>query len=102
MKTLALALTNPEKFGRVAVLMGGSAAEREVSLRSGTAVYDALKRKGVDALAIDVIGSPIDALAGLKIDRVFNIIHGRRYRYREFPALPEPLAARHLRRRVRG
>lgn len=77
MKTLALALTNPEKFGRVAVLMGGSAAEREVSLRSGTAVYDALKRKGVDALAIDVIGSPIDALAGLKIDRVFNIIHGR-------------------------
>jgi D-alanine-D-alanine ligase len=73
----ALALNSPEQFGRVAVMMGGSAAEREVSLRSGAAVYEALKNKGVDAIAIDVTGSPIDALAGLKIDRVFNIIHGR-------------------------
>jgi D-alanine-D-alanine ligase len=73
----AVALNKPEQFGRVAVLMGGSAAEREVSLRSGAAVYEALKNKGVDAIAVDVTGSPIDALAGLKIDRVFNIIHGR-------------------------
>jgi D-alanine-D-alanine ligase len=73
----SLALNNPEQFGRVAVMMGGSAAEREVSLRSGAAVYEALKSKGVDAIAVDVTGSPIDALAGLKIDRVFNIIHGR-------------------------
>ena len=72
-----LAINKPEQFGRVAVMMGGSAAEREVSLRSGAAVYEALKNKGVDALAIDVTDSPIDALAGLKIDRVFNIIHGR-------------------------
>lgn len=72
-----MALSKPEQFGRVAVMMGGSAAEREVSLRSGAAVYEALKRKGVDAIAVDVTGSPIDALAGLKIDRVFNIIHGR-------------------------
>jgi D-alanine-D-alanine ligase len=71
------ALQKPEKFGRVAVLMGGSAAERAVSLKSGTAVYDALKRKGVDAVAIDVTGSPIDALNGIDVDRVFNIIHGR-------------------------
>ena len=63
--------SNPEKFGRVAVLMGGSSAERAVSLRSGAAVYDALKRKGVDAVAIDVTGSPIDALTGIKVDRVF-------------------------------
>jgi D-alanine-D-alanine ligase len=68
---------NPEKFGRVAVLMGGVAAERPVSLRSGEAVYNALKRKGVDAIAIDVTVNVIDALAGIKIDRVFNIIHGR-------------------------
>lgn len=67
----------PEEFGRVAVLMGGTAAERPVSLRSGAAVYDALKRKGVDAVSIDVSGNPIDALAGQKVDRVFNIIHGR-------------------------
>ena len=73
----ALALNKPEQFGHVAVMMGGSAAEREVSLRSGAAVYEALKRKGVNAIAIDVTGSPIEALAGLKVDRVFNIIHGR-------------------------
>ncbi|WP_020158189.1 MULTISPECIES: D-alanine--D-alanine ligase [Methylobacter] len=70
-------ITDPQEFGRVAVLMGGSAAEREVSLKSGAAVYEALKRKGVDAVAIDVTGSPIEALGGRKIDRVFNIIHGR-------------------------
>jgi D-alanine-D-alanine ligase len=70
-------MSNPEIFGRVAVLMGGSAAERAVSLRSGAAVYGALKRKGVDAVAIDVTGSPIEALSEIKIDRVFNIIHGR-------------------------
>jgi D-alanine-D-alanine ligase len=73
----ALGISKPEQFGRVAVMMGGSAAEREVSLRSGAAVYEALKSKGVDAIAVDVTGSPIDALAGQKIDRVFNIIHGR-------------------------
>jgi len=73
----AMVINKPEQFGRVAVMMGGSAAEREVSLRSGAAVYEALKRKGVDAIAIDVTGSPIDALAEQKIDRVFNIIHGR-------------------------
>lgn len=75
--TAEFAASGPEKFGKVAVLMGGSAAERAVSLRSGAAVYEALKRKGVDAVAIDVTGNPIDALAGIKVDRVFNIIHGR-------------------------
>ena len=67
----------PEMFGRVAVLMGGSAAERSVSLRSGAAVYEALLRKGIDAIAVDVTSSPISALKGIKVDRVFNIIHGR-------------------------
>lgn len=65
------------EFGRVAVLMGGSAAEREVSLKSGAAVYEALRRQGVDAIAVDVTGNPMESLAGLKVDRVFNIIHGR-------------------------
>jgi len=68
---------NPDQFGRVAVMMGGTAAERAVSLRSGAAVYEALKRKGVDAVAIDVTGNPVDALQGITLDRVFNIIHGR-------------------------
>jgi D-alanine-D-alanine ligase len=72
-----LKIKEAREFGRVAVLMGGAAAERDVSLKSGAAVYDALKRQGIDAIAIDVTGNPIEALAGLKVDRVFNIIHGR-------------------------
>ncbi len=70
-------VTDPEQFGRVAVMMGGTAAEREVSLKSGAAVYQALKNQGVDVQAVDVTGSPIEALQGLAVDRVFNIIHGR-------------------------
>jgi D-alanine-D-alanine ligase len=70
-------INNPKEFGRVAVLMGGTAAEREVSLNSGAAVFQALQRKNVDVIAIDITGNPIDALAGQKIDRVFNIVHGR-------------------------
>jgi D-alanine-D-alanine ligase len=70
-------IKKPEEFGRVAVLMGGSAAERPVSLRSGAAVYEALKSQGVDVIAVDVTGSVIDALSRIKVDRVFNIIHGR-------------------------
>jgi D-alanine-D-alanine ligase len=64
-------------FGKVAVLMGGTAAEREVSLRSGQAVFAALRNQGIDAVAIDVTSSPIDALSQGQFDRVFNIIHGR-------------------------
>lgn len=73
----ALTIQNAADFGKVAVMMGGSAAEREISLNSGNAVYQALKAQGVDAVAIDVTGSPINALAGQAFDRVFNIIHGR-------------------------
>ncbi|MCF7986332.1 MAG: D-alanine--D-alanine ligase [Methylovulum sp.] len=67
----------PKDFGRVAVLMGGNAAERSVSLKSGAAVYQALLNLGIDAIAVDVAESPIRALQELKPDRVFNIIHGR-------------------------
>jgi len=72
-----LRIKNAAEFGKVAVLLGGSAAEREISLNSGNAVYQALKAQGIDVVAIDVTGSPIDALAKVKVDRVFNIIHGR-------------------------
>lgn len=73
----ALTITHPAEFGKVAVLMGGTAAEREISLRSGNAVYRALQNQGIDAIAVDVTSNPIDALKDLEIDRVFNIIHGR-------------------------
>ena len=66
-------------FGRVAVLMGGSAAEREVSLKSGKAVLDALISRGVDAEGFDVGADMIAPLLedSRGFDRVFNIIHGR-------------------------
>lgn len=67
------------EFGRVAVLMGGAAAEREVSLKSGRAVLQALLEKGVDAVGLDVGQRPIQPLLDARppYDRVFNIIHGR-------------------------
>ena len=77
--TLLKPLKNEQasRFGCVAVLMGGTAAERDISINSGTAVFNALKRNGVDAVAIDVDDNPINAMAGKKFDRVFNMIHGR-------------------------
>jgi D-alanine-D-alanine ligase len=66
-----------ERCGRVAVLMGGESAEREVSLKSGEAVYRALLAAGVDALSIDLHGHIFHQLTELKADRVFNLLHGR-------------------------
>ncbi len=66
-----------KQFGAVAVLMGGISAEREISIKSGMAVFEALKRQGVNVLAIDIEDDPATALTGKKIDRVFNIVHGR-------------------------
>ncbi len=66
-----------DKFGKVAVLMGGWAAEREVSLNSGDAVLTALKAAGVDAYGVDVDRNIINVLQTEKYDRVFNILHGR-------------------------
>jgi len=71
------------KMGRVAVLMGGDSAEREVSLNSGQAALEALLRKGVDAFALDVhfnhddFGTICQQLTAQKIDRAFIALHGR-------------------------
>jgi len=70
---------DPGEFGRVAVLMGGTSSEREVSLDSGRNVLEALLRRGVDATAVDGIPELARALAspaGARFDRVFNILHG--------------------------
>lgn len=71
----------PSVFGRVAVLMGGTSAEREVSLDSGRNVLEALRARGVDAHAVDGIPALIEALMdkrsdSVRFDRVFNILHG--------------------------
>jgi D-alanine-D-alanine ligase len=63
-------------FGRVAVLLGGSSSEREVSLDSGRNVLEALQARGVDAFAVDGIPALIEAIRAGRVDRVFNILHG--------------------------
>ncbi len=65
------------KSGRVVVLMGGTSAEREVSLTSGSFVLQAMLDAGVDAHGLDVGSNVVEQLAGLEADRVFNILHGR-------------------------
>lgn len=65
------------KFGRVAVVMGGDAAEREVSLKSGAAVLQSLQQAGVDAVGIDAADDLLGQLQAQRIDRVFNVLHGR-------------------------
>ena len=74
----ALRNSDPNAFGRVAVLMGGTSAEREVSLDSGRNVLEALRARGIDAHAVDGIPALVDALVHGKFDRVFNILHGGR------------------------
>lgn len=70
--------TDPAAFGRVAVLMGGTSAEREVSLDSGRNVLEALRARGIDAHAVDGIPALIEALLARRFDRVFNILHGNK------------------------
>lgn len=65
-----------DKFGKVAVLYGGWAAERPVSLKSGAAVLKALQDSGVDAHGIDVDRNIMKILQDGGFDRVFNILHG--------------------------
>lgn len=67
---------DPKTFGRVAVLLGGSSSEREVSLDSGRNVLEALRTRGVEAFAVDGIPALRESLAKGTVDRVFNILHG--------------------------
>ena len=72
---------DPAQYGRVAVLLGGASAEREVSLDSGRNVLEALLRRGVQAEPVDGIPALVAALtgpAGRRFKRVFNILHGHR------------------------
>ena len=64
-------------FGKVAVLMGGASAEREVSLMSGGGVLKALRSKGVDAHAFDPAERDLSELKREGFDRCFIALHGR-------------------------
>lgn len=64
-------------FGKVAVLMGGKSAEREVSLMSGSGVLKALQSKGVDAHAFDPSERDLSELKKKGFQRCFIALHGR-------------------------
>jgi D-alanine-D-alanine ligase len=66
-----------KSLGKVAVLMGGASAEREVSLMSGTGVLNALRAKGVDAHAFDPSERDLGDLKREGFDRCFIALHGR-------------------------
>ncbi len=68
---------DPQSLGKVAVLMGGSSAEREVSLMSGAGVLQALRATGVDAHAFDPASQPLHLLKQQGFVRCFIALHGR-------------------------
>lgn len=80
MSELTIATTEMDAFGKVAVLMGGDSAERDISLRSGKEVLKGLLEAGVDAFAIDLCdqgADPVAQLLAAEFDRAFLILHGR-------------------------
>lgn len=70
-------IAQPASFGKVAVVMGGWSAEREVSLMSGQQVFDSLISAGVDAHAVDAGRDIAAVLTSGGFDRAFLILHGR-------------------------
>jgi len=68
--------TDPAAFGQVAVLMGGSSAEREISLLTGGAVLQALVARGVRASSFDPSERPLTELVATGIERVWIALHG--------------------------
>ncbi len=69
-------VTDAVAFGRVAVLLGGSSTEREISLLSGRAVHAALLQRGVDAHAFDPGERPLTELVDGRFDRAWIALHG--------------------------
>ncbi len=63
-------------FGRVALVIGGTGSEREVSLDGGRDVLNALLQREVNAVAVDGIASLLSLIHDGQVDRVFNLLHG--------------------------
>ncbi|MBA3505219.1 MAG: D-alanine--D-alanine ligase [Betaproteobacteria bacterium] len=66
-----------DEFGKVAVLLGGSSSEREVSLMSGNAVLGALRAKGINAHPFDPALHDVCELRNESFARAFIALHGR-------------------------
>ncbi|MFQ3189169.1 MAG: D-alanine-D-alanine ligase [Paraglaciecola sp.] len=69
--------TEPRNYGKVAVMFGGTSAEREVSLNSGKAVLSGLLDMGVDAYPFDPAEQPLTQLLAEKFEHVVIMLHGR-------------------------
>ena len=65
------------EFGRLGLVYGGESAEREISLRSGSAVSAALDRLGIAHATFDGPRTVVDAARNGEVDTVFNMLHGR-------------------------
>ncbi len=65
------------KGKKIGVLMGGWSSEREISLKSGRNVLDALERQGMDAVAIDMKRAMLSSIGQWEVDVIFNILHGK-------------------------
>ena len=70
-------IDDPQRFGKVAVLLGGSSAEREISLMSGAAVHKALRSRGIDAHRLDAADNLVANLQSGAFDRAWIALHGR-------------------------
>lgn len=66
-----------KNIGRVAVLAGGPSSERDISLRSGRAVYNALIQEGIDVIFMDVSEGVVEVIRSNKFDIAFIALHGR-------------------------
>lgn len=66
-----------KKIGKVAVLLGGNSSEREVSLNSGEAVYEALKSRDIDVIKFDTKDNDLLRLKELNIKKAFIALHGK-------------------------
>ena len=69
-------ITDAEEFGRVGLVIGGSSAEREVSLSGGKDVAAAMRRSGIDHQVFDGPLPLFEAINRGEVDRVFNLLHG--------------------------
>lgn len=69
---------NAEKVGKIAVLAGGSSSERDISIKSGRAVYNALRREGCDVEWLEIGNSDIKkTVQGIPFDIAFIALHGK-------------------------
>lgn len=67
---------DPAELGKIAVLYGGTSAEREISLQSGRAVYESLQAQGFNVMPIDIGEHPVPVLLGQEIQLAAIVLHG--------------------------